>query len=90
MYVLAERKLKRDQQEELRNRRYADNGNGNGNGNGVGAYENGRHAISHPLLPPTDDWSKPAHQPHAFVHHGVESESNHSDSVSLYNSLFLT
>lgn len=78
MYVIAERKLKNEHQRELndRDRRY----NGNGNGNGIGAYENGRNAISNPLLA-NDEWSKPA-QPGAFIHHGVESESNHSDSVT--------
>lgn len=82
MYVVAERKLKEKHRQDLQNRDRRYNGNGNGHNN-IGAYENGRNAISNPLLV-NDDWSKPPHQPHAFTHHGVESESNHSDSVKYF------
>lgn len=82
MYVLAERKLKREHAQDLRDRDQQTNGNGNGNGhNGIGAYEDGRHAVSNPLL--ANEWDKPSHPPFAFAHHGVESESNHSGSVNL-------
>jgi H+/gluconate symporter-like permease len=79
MYVLAERKVKREQEQDLREQHQRTNGNGH---NGIGAYENGRHAVSNPLL--ANEWDKPAHPPHAFAHHGVESESNHSGSVEIF------
>lgn len=78
MYVIAERRLKEEHRREAQNRNRRQNGGRNGNG----AYENGagRHAPTNALL--GSEWDKPvAHQPHGFVHHGVESESNQSDSV---------
>jgi hypothetical protein len=77
MYVLAEKKLKEEQERELRERERRYNNEANNNF----AYDN-RHAVSNPLLA-QDDWSKPAHPPHAFGHRQpvVETESNHSDAA---------
>ncbi|KAI6240185.1 hypothetical protein M3Y99_00506300 [Aphelenchoides fujianensis] len=76
MHVVDEKKRRDERDRELRNRRVEPVFNDQPN---FAAYDN-RHAVSNPLLG-TDEWAKPP-QPHVFTRPaGVESESNHSDTV---------